>query len=391
MKNYVATFVLFVFAQYLPVGTVMAQDCPPGKLCIPEIPPTPIQRSYQLTVTSVSPGGVLLEHQPISVTYALTVTQFGFRGQLEPLAASVCPAGDKGVCVSIPNVNPGSYRGTIQTFAPAAGQSAPIKIRLVQTFSPACLQTPGCVLAESDALPTPVAAQYDVTVDSFASLRTRAKTYDTVKISLRSRLLSDSDLCTVATGNYCANLVPQGDHGGNPPNARSENVTQVQNVRVGSFKLVPEVDDHLTFEYDVWNLGVSYSQGATTVFLNSMSQLAAGILDALKVTTGSTSTGSGGSTSTSTGTGTFDTLNTWAQTVNGLDQCDGIVAGGAVIIYNKSKPTEPGFRTLDVVTRDTGRYSPGPTRFDGTTSGVGCGENSLYDVTWSVIRTSWQQ
>lgn len=84
MKNYVATFVLFAFAQFLAVGTVMAQDCPPGKICIPEIPPTPVQRSYQLTVTSVSPSGVLLEHQPISVTYALTVTQFGIRDSLSP-------------------------------------------------------------------------------------------------------------------------------------------------------------------------------------------------------------------------------------------------------------------------------------------------------------------
>jgi len=97
----------------------------------PDRVPVPVQRAYKLTVTAVSPSGVLVEHQPIRVSYELVVTVFGVTGELEFLAGSVCPEGDKGVCVKIPDLRAGTYRGTVEGRAPTAGAAAPINLQLV--------------------------------------------------------------------------------------------------------------------------------------------------------------------------------------------------------------------------------------------------------------------
>jgi hypothetical protein len=342
------------------------------------------ERDYDLKIVSVSPTEALLEHQPIRIQYELHVREVGVLGDLTPatLRGAVCPVSNKGTCSMIADLQPDhTFNGVIEAFAPPAGRAAPVAIKLVTEAQ--CTNVPDCfaetILSLSDDFGLPVAARYDIAIVSFDLHRPRAKVNDTVKISLRSGLQGHGpggNFCSIFGGNFCAVLIPQGDFGtgvgpfGDGPHTEPHVI--VNNVRVGSFDLIPEVSDNLAFEYDVENLGVSYDQRATQLVLDSMSQATAGILDAVMQS------------------GNFDKLDSFANKIHGLDQCDGPVAVDAKLILNKSDPNLPGLPTLDSLTRDNGRFIAPPTRFEGTDSGLGCGVNSLYDVTWAVIRTSWQ-
>jgi len=337
------------------------------------------ERTFDLKVISITPAEGLLEHQPIQVKYQLDIGVTNGFGELKPISGSVCPASNKGTCVAIPDLAPRRYSDVIQAYAPSAGARTSVKIKLI-TAPPACPQAPNCfgeaLLTESDDFVVAVAARYEIAVTGFEILKTRAKTKDTVKISLRSQLQSGPSLCNIVGANFCAINVAQGDHGTgeSPLGPRTAAVVAVNNVRVGPFDLIPDVSDNLAFEYDVMNLGVPYGQTATQAILDLASLGAAGVLDAVSTKN----------------QGTFDTLNIFAQRIHGLEQCDGPVAADGKLFFNKSDPNLPGVPTLDSATRDTGRFTPAPTQFEGTNSALGCGENSRYRVTWSVIRISWQ-
>jgi hypothetical protein len=349
-----------------------------------------IPRNLELTIVSVSPSHNVLEHQAIQIDYRLVVSLTGVVPNPPPLSVAVCPESNEGTCFVIPDVQPRQYHGTIEARAPAAGAETPVRIQLVSP--PPCPSAGLCpvsvllhmaglqTLSESDVFPMPVAARYEVTIDSFTVFRARSCTADTVKISLRSALQDDSvgdSLCKIVGGTFCAINVDEGNHHapapcwwGGPTHAPVP--SKVSNVRVGPFDLIPEVSSNLIFEYDLVNLGESYAETATQTFLNFMSNLAAGVLDA-----------------TAKDNRSFDTLNSWAQQVHGLGGCDGLLAAGSQLFLNKWSATRPS-PTLESATRATGRYKSDPVPYVGTTSTIGCGENSLYDVSWSVIRTSWR-
>jgi hypothetical protein len=335
------------------------------------------ERTYDLKIVGVTPAGRLLEHQPIQIEYRLQIGEtYPVLGGLSQMAASVCPSSKQGNCVAIPDLKPGGYHGVIQSFAPSAGAAVRLKLKVVTTVHMLGRRFSEEVqVAESDAFPLQVAARYEVAIDKIAIVRPRAKTKDTVKISLRAGLQGQptgSSVCDIVGGGFCVTLAPQGDLDGTPDGARSKATYAVNNVRVGSFDLIPEVSDNLAFQYDVENFGTPYEQKVLTEVLNDMSTAAAGILDAVM---------NGKS---------FDKLDDFAHKIHGLDQCDGPVAVDAKRFLNKSNTNLPGLPTLDLATRATGRFTSEPTSFEGTDSGLGCGRNSLYEVTWSVTRTSWQ-
>jgi hypothetical protein len=330
---------------------------------------SPKERVYDLKIISISPSENILEHQPIQIRYQLEVSATNSPvGELKSLRASVCPVSNKGTCDPINDVQLRRYTGTIQAYAPAAGPRMAMTIKLI-TDPPPCPEAPNCfgetVLASSDDhFVVPVAARYGIAVTEILIEKTRAKFNDTVKISLRSGL-AGSYLCDVVGGNFCAIMVSQGDHHANE-------ILNVDNVRVGPFDLIPEVSDNLAFQYDVENFGTSSDQKDAQIAVDTMNQLAAGILDALMKT------------------GNFDKLDSFTDKLSGLNQCDGTVALDAKLILNKANTSLPGVPTLEALTGSTGTYKPRAAVYDGTDSGLGCGVNSKYVVNWAIFRTSWE-
>jgi hypothetical protein len=293
----------------------------------------------------------------------------------------VCPINNKGSCNPISDLIPGRvFTGTINAFAPAANSNAKIPIKLIDSTA-TCPTAPNCnevVLAESEPINIPIAATYDVAIDQFVVHQPRSKCKDSVKISLYSALQKGDQailLCSLAGANYCIALADEGDHGTGdclPGDPRRDDFVTVNNVRVGPFKLVPEVSESVLFNFVVLNLGETYSQTATRDFLNFLSQGAAGVLDA-----------------TAKNNASFDTLQKWSEIIHGLAGCDGPVASGSVTLLNKALPAAPGAKTIDTLTAATGRFTDEFARIQGTDSAFGCGQNSRYSVKWSVIRTSW--
>jgi hypothetical protein len=327
----------------------------------------------------------LVENQPIEVRYQLSVGVFGVAGTLSHKSGMVCPKNNKGSCDPIAELAPGSHTGTINAFAPPANAAGKISIKLVDSTA-TCPTAPNCnevLLGENEPpLVVPVAATYDISVERFIVHRTRSECKDTVKISLFSALQNGDRanmLCLTPGSNYCVALAEQGDHGTrisgcSLQSPHADDVVAVHNVRVGPFRLVPDVSENVLFDFVVMNLGGQYAQTATITFSNSMRQGAAGVLDA-----------------TAKNGGTFDTLANWSETIHGLAGCDGPVASGTVLLLNKALPAAPGAQTLDAVTQVTGRLTGEFSKMEGVNSPPQCGEHSLYSVTWSVIRTSWQQ
>ncbi len=335
----------------------------------------PRERAYDLRVIGVSPAQGLLEHQSMQVRYQLDVREVGLTGDLAPakLGGFVCQADNKGTCSAIAELQPNqTFTGDFNTFAPSAGSAAPVSIKLVVTD--ATCSPCETILASSEDFFVPVAARYEIAIESFQLYKPRSKFTDTVKISLRSGLQGSGigeSFCQVVGGNFCRVNVAQGDVGEFRVVAMAAPIPVprvVNNVRVGPFDLIPEVSDNLVFQYDVENLGHE-----KTEVLDSISQAASGILDALVRNQN------------------IGTLGGFAGRIRGLDGCDGPVAVDGRLILNKSDANLPGVPTLDSLTREKGQLTPNYTLFEGTDSPIGCGENSRYQVTWSVIRTSWQQ
>lgn len=327
-------------------------------------PTIPKVFSFDLAVLSVAPAEQVLEHQEIQVQYELTVSVIGIVGEPAPTSVSIGSATGHGTRSDIGRVSARKYRGTIQCRAPAAGSHAAVVIR---AYEPTIQELHENVVAEAEHR-MPVAARYEISVDSYTITNTRALHEDRVKISLRSHVeghpFAGDNACGIAATQYCVLLADQGD--------RNNGTHAVPNVRVGPFDLVPELSPNIGFEFDVTNLGESYDQHRLEVILNGMSLGASGVLGA--VMSGSQ----------------FGGLHEFAKMLHGLGKCDGPLAVEGKLLLNRSDRVLATAPTLDALTRSTGRYSE--TRFHpGVDSGLGCGSNSQYWVTWSVTRTSWQQ
>ena len=172
------------------------------------------------------------------------------------------------------------------------------------------------------------------------------------------------NLCSIEGSTYCIAFAPQGDV--------NDGDHVVRNVSVGSFDLVPEISTNIAFEFDLENLGQPYEEGAFRDIFNLQSQAAAGILNALM---------SGSN---------FNTLDSFAQKIHSLGGCDGPLVAVAKRLFNKTDPNLVGVQTLDALTRGSGRFTNATEVIVGPDSQTGCGKNSMYTVTWSLIRTSWQ-
>ena len=328
-----------------------------------------------LAITKIEPSSALLEHQPIRISFSLTVTKWGY-GDPKPRGASVCAADGKGTCYRIPTLELRTYRGSIDAFAPAAAQTASLGIELVAALEP------GHEFGEEKwawaSQTVAVAARYEVAITSFTTHHTRARGNDTVKISLQGMVegqpSGSAGACEiVGPPRYCLTLVPYGD--------ANDGVHPVTNVRVGSYTLVPETDNNLGVAFALVNQGTPFAQEVAQKVFNGISDITA---TALKVVYSGASSG-------------WDGANSITHGINDAiyGGCDGPMASEVVILLNRTLEGQSA-STLEARTRSTGQYSQTDGKNSGTTgqfeidSQAGCGESGNYDVTWTVFRTSWQ-
>src|SRR5258708_12793633 len=115
---------------------------------------------------------------------------------------------------------------------------------------------------------------------------------------------------------------------------------------------MPEVAPNSVLEYEIFNRGEPYSQKSTKEFFDSMSLLAAGVLNAV-MNRSPVEKSTGKSIGTS---GTFDKLDTWAHLVHGLAECDGPVPGDAINFLNKFDPLTPQPPTLHLPPPPTAQF-----------------------------------
>jgi hypothetical protein len=333
-------------------------------------------RQYDLKITDIQPPNPL-EHEEIVVSYQLIVTIKGNSAFLRPqkLPGRICSSTRLGTCPTIADLRAGTWEGSLRTSAPAAGADVPVIIELLT-------RVPGDEVAEfpSENVQTsaerriPVSARYEVSIDAFTIHRTRARHEDTVKISLRGfvngQRSAANDACLiVGPPIYCVTNVAQGDH--------NDGTHTATGVRVGPFDLVPEVTDDLAFAYVVLNLGTPYELRVFNKIMNGVSDATAAFLKVLYPQAG----GAGGG---------WDSANDFTKKLNDMQfgGCDGPVAADGHVILNKTISGASG-STLDARTRSTGRFTETSGTYE-IESQDGCGKSPRYDVTWSIIRTSWR-
>jgi hypothetical protein len=185
--------------------------------------------------------------------------------------------------------------------------------------------------------------------------------------------LSDNeDACRLVGFNWCKMNVKYGDV--------QDGLHLVNNVRVGPYLLIPEVEMNLRFLFTVYNFGDSYTARLGEAIANGFST--AGMIF-LK---GADTTGS-------------DAAESLDEAMKALHAaafagCDGYMAVDTVVLVNQTVPEQPD-ATLDALTRATGVYRPAATKIyeggqyaDGNTR---CGAGGRYKVTYAVHRTSWRQ
>jgi hypothetical protein len=354
---------LLVAACVTRTSTLGAQDCGPrGTACFEE--------RFSLAITKIAPDTRLIEHQPIDVSFTLT------RGKRfrEAVSGSVCDRNDTTApCFTVKSLRPGATaRGTLHLKAPAAGPAAPIDIVFCRDLEG---EPGGCDERGTDGRQLPVAARYEVILQAFEILHTKARTTDTVWASLLGQAgdtppARDSALCGIlGPPTFCVKPAEQGD--------REDGVHAVRgDVRVGPFELVPEVDPDLTFWFIVANAGFTYEEKAYLEFMNILNQMASGAFGAVM------------SKGDSAGTlkDATDKLNTTM-----VKDCDAVVVNDIKTALNRTRSGEWA-STLDARTRELGHWVGGQSDSDIyiTANDAACGDAAKYKVTWRIARISWE-
>lgn len=370
-----ATLNIMLFA----IVPAFAQPFPPEWLAVP------VTRaySYDLSVTSVSTAPPFIENSPITVTYKLSVADFGVIGQLpEPRQGLICGLPSKDNCKSVGLLTSGrTINGTITTAA-RAGASSPLFIKLVSPLR--CRRGIECfgteLLADASAN-RPVAARYWISLENFTIFHTRARSTDTILAQLTGRVegqrSSQPDACNIQPTPpiYCTGAIRQGDH--------QDGTYPITGVRAGPFDLVPDIDPDLTFSYNLLNFGTPYEQEVFLKIMNGINDLAAGALSAYSASSGGGSSGSGTY-------GGWTGIHDFTEKINTIQAggCDGPVAVDLVSVLNKVVAGQND-STLDASTRAFGQWRMRSRVFDDIKSQDGCGKNSKYQVAWSITRSSW--
>jgi hypothetical protein len=335
--------------------------------------------NYSLEITDIqSLGPATVEHEPMEVSYTLTITTYG-RGEFPELRRlKICPreqVKDTTTCKEInsPRVRR-RYTGKVRALAPVAGAASPMT--LVVLMEPPTNEQYGQWTEVAETRKNiSVAARYEVSIESFETLHTRSTTSDTACMNLQAIVKTQpphpsdrEDACNVEGMNWCKVGFKYGDV--------QDGVHPVTDVRVGPYLLTPEHEKELSVLYNVYNHGKSRDQQIGEAVANGFSKVGMIIL------TGTT------------GSEAAPALDKGMQSMHEsmFADCDGLMAVGNPIISNRMEPAKPN-DNLDAYTRGTGVHSSVSGVYEGNEYQDGntvCGAGGKYKVTYAIYRTSWR-
>ena len=313
----------------------------------------------------------LVEHTTLELPYAVTVLP-GVGGARPAVDLVVCADEQPGMCDVYDQVRANWRSPTnrkLRLTVPNAGRAVEFKIVACRkAFTNEQVVTCGERLGEAE-FQRPVAARFVVGVDSFTILHTRARSADTVHVAA-SAFLSGSNVDLLKD---CTNIL------GNPTLSKpilckgparigmqelGNGTYPVGNMKVGEFELVPGAGGAVTFAFVVFNYGFPVQSQAVS------GSMEGNVQNAMRAQ--------------------LTTLNQRASEdfVSNLNAppwlgCDGPTAAGAVRWFNTDRPD-----SLDALTRSTGSYTADSKVFV-VRSQAGCGDDSRYQVRWTLRRTSW--
>lgn len=341
----------------IPIAAV-AQACSPWKC-------GPVQPWVEMSVEAVNPAAALVEHDPIDVTVRATLKGIATTALR---SGRLCIREQTPDCVDVDLQKDSTVRRTIRTQAPAAGVAVPIEAFYCEVESDSngeCVEK----FSSGSGQRVAIGARYEVILQSFEILHTRARQSDSVKVSLAgvagATAATDSQLCDiVGPPTYCVGPIVQGDFNGGEVVTRGD-------IRVGPFTLIPESGPDLNLLTVITNSGHSYNEKAFLAFMNLMNTFGAGIYGSLEQ--------SGGSE-----------LESATKTLNDamVADCDGVVLSQMQILLNRTVEGQYA-STLDARTRDNGFWVL-QTKIDERANNVNCGDSSKYRATLRVVRTSWR-
>ncbi|QHT70766.1 hypothetical protein GXP67_31015 [Rhodocytophaga rosea] len=309
----------------------------------------PITRGlvYDLKVSRVDQSP-LVEFSPVVVRFKLTISIGGNTGPFPtPMPVRICSkvSNDQTTCYTIdaPILNR-EYSGTVTAMTSFAGQSSPI--RLVVLGKPEKGEDYGGIrLAEGEVM-APVAARYDIAITGFEVVTSRSNQTDTQWFLLQGMVNSDPP--HPSADPEAGDLA--GFHWVQPPRLygdAGDGKHVVNDIRVGSYDLVPEREKDLRFLFYVDNIGNRKAAEIAAGIGNGFSKVGLVILSAYSASQGST----GGQSFATQLDNVMEQMHSAATA-----SCDGQLAKGIRIITNTTLVNRPDL-TLEALTHTNGTYS----------------------------------
>lgn len=346
----------------------------------------PITRGlvYDLKVSRVDQSQ-LLEFTPVLVRFKLTISIGGNTGPFPtPNPVRICSKvpTDQTTCYTIDApVLDHEYTGTVTAMTSFAGQNSPI--RLVVLGKPEQGEDYGGIrLAEGEVV-APVAARYDIAITGFEVVTSRSNKTDTQWFTMQGMVSSDPPHPSALPD--AGSLA--GFHWVQPPHCLGDNGDGkhvVNDIKVGPYDLVPEIEKDLRFVFSLDNIGDRHKEEIAAGVANGFSKVGLVILSAYSAEQGSTSGQSFA--------GQLDNVMEQMHSA-ATGSCDGKIAADIRVITNITLVNRPDL-TLEALTHASGTFSETlPNEIDTYANKDGdfvCDRRgSHYRVTYTIYRTSW--
>lgn len=349
---------------------------------------TPIPRAliYDLKVYRIDQSP-LLEFTPVVVRFKLKISVGGKTGPMPvPKPIRICSkvSTNQTSCYAIdaPLIDH-EYTGTVTAITSYAGLNSPI--RLVVSGGHEREEDYGNTILAEGEVKTPVAARYDIAITGFEVITSRSNQTDTQWWLLQGMVNADPP--HPSAGPDAPHLA--GFHWFQPPHlygSAGDGKHEVNDVRVGSYDLVPEREKDLRFLFYLDNIGDRHKEEIAAGVANGFSKVGMLILSAYSAQQGS----SGGQSFAKELDNVMEQMHSVAT-----GSCDGQLATDIRVLTNITDPrvNRPDL-TLEGLTHASGSYSetlPGDRDSYANKDGdfVCDRRGSHYRVTYTVYRTSW--
>jgi hypothetical protein len=296
---------------------------------------------YSLEIDRVDPP-VPVENQPMLVSF--TLSRIGGNAP----SSGYVEGGANTTPFRVLSLRPGENRsGVVACTAPAAGKNVQFSLYYFEDGAPLVAEFPQPTAIANIAID--VAAIYQVSLDSFQILKTRAGFQygekDTDFVTFSAQLSGEaSSAATKSLGSWSSGSYPI-------------------DLQLGPFNSIPGDDRSLTFNFAITNSGfASSNQQTAEMIFNAASDVSQQVLDAALPGY------------------PWALINKITHWINEhlVTDCDGVVAADQMVL---SSTQLAQCTTTDASYTETRHYRGSP-------SPVLCGDTSDYTVTWSLLRTS---